>query len=95
MDHITYPQCESYNLSVDANFSTPSSHATSHVLYSLLPFIYDQLNKPIINARSYLSRKILLTQLIAQLCAQLIHVASCDWWRGNPSPPLRQPQLAT
>ena len=29
-----------------------------------------------------------------QFCAQLVHVASCDWWRGDPPPPLHQPQLA-
>ena len=40
-------------------------------------------------------RKILLTQLIAQLCTQLVHVVSCNWSRDDPPSPLYQPQLAT
>ena len=33
--------------------------------------------------------------LVPQLYAQLTHVTSCGWWRGDGGSPLHQPQLTT
>ena len=33
--------------------------------------------------------------MVPQISTQLAHVASCNWWRGDPPSLFQQPQLAT